>query len=219
MAVKAKPGDNVGTIAIRKPNREHVFVEIRGESPLIVHAWSSDAIAEMLAKQMGTAVSGPRPKKDPEKAFAESLYFMPGSSIMDPKPRFAFKAIAFKCAMVRVCKGMPGLTMTDARLMFFVMGHKDHEWVEIEGTPRNRQDMVRLSGIDRKPDIRFRGEFPQWTAILRIGYNADATNLESMVNLVAQAGCTIGVGERRADTEGNNFGQWEVTGYGVPKNA
>jgi hypothetical protein len=214
MAPKAKTPQNDSTgVIIRKPNRKHVFVQIRGTTPLITHAWSPATIDGLQAKHEGKEVVGPREKKDPIKDFVDSLYFMPGSKFEDPKPRFALKAIAFKASMVRSSKGLPGMTMTDARLMFFVMGEEDHEFVEIKGTPRNRRDMVRLSGIDRKPDVRFRGEFPTWETVLRIGYDADFTNVESIINLVALAGFKVGVGERRADTEGNTFGQWEVVGY------
>jgi len=202
-----------GGIVIRKPNRKHVQVEITGTTPLITHAWAPEVIQEMLEKQTGTKVAAPRKKKDPVKDYIDSLYFMPGSGPLDKKPRYAFRAIAFKASMVRAAKGLPGMTMTDAKLMFFVMGQEDNEWVEIQGVPRSRQDMVRLSGMDRKPDIRFRGEFPKWKAVVRIGYDADFINTESIINLLESAGNRVGIGERRADTEGNSFGQFTVTGY------
>lgn len=66
--------------------------------------------------------------------------------------------------------------------------------IEIHGEPRMREDMVRLeTGV---ADLWYRAEYPEWSAALRISYNANMLSLEQLVNLVNAAGFG-GVGEWR----------------------
>jgi hypothetical protein len=103
------------------------------------------------------------------------------------------------------------------KLSFFVMGHGiPIQYVNAGGaeyTPR--MDIVRNSGIGRKPDIRFRPQFDTWTAKLPIQYFPDLMTQDQLIELVQLAG-RVGVGEWRTERDGT-FGTWQVAAEIVPQ--
>ena len=161
-----------------------------GDSPLIVHAWSAKAKQEMLDKQMGKARSKKEPK-DPQADYEGAFYRLPNG-----KP--GFPTIAFKAAAVNAARQVEGLTMTFLRGAFHTVG----ELVEIEGTPRIREDMVRV-GMGTA-DIRFRPEWAEWAINLTVRLNTRSLTLEQLIHLFNQAGFSVGVGEWRPEKDGRN---------------
>lgn len=173
-----------------------ILVRVRGTSPLIVHKWSRKAKQAMLDKQMKRATRG-KELKDPQRDYEESMYIRPDGS-------YGFPAVGFKGAAVaagRYCD----MKMTFLRGAF----HVDGELVKIDGEPRPREDMVRLAM--NTADIRYRAEFPEWTAELPISYNARAITVEQIVNLFNLAGFSVGVGEWRPERDGQ-YGRFQVEG-------
>ena len=188
-----KEGTEVELQAI---NIKRVLIEIEGDSPLIVHAWSAKAKKEMLDKQMKKGKTA-KEAKSPERDYEEAFYRLP-----DGKP--AFPTIAFKQAAVSAGgRFSDGLKMTELRGAFFVEG----EYVEIIGEPSMREDMVRV-GMGTA-DIRYRPEFKQWKVQLPIKYNADKISLDQLVNIFNLAGFGVGVGEWRPERDGQ-YGMFHV---------
>lgn len=183
-------------VEIKAINIKKAVLEVVGDSPLIVHAWSSKAKKEMLDKQMKKAKTA-KVAKDPQRDYEEAFYRLPNG-----KP--AFPSIAFKMAAVSAGgRFSDGLKMTELRGSFFIEG----EYVEIKGTPNMREDMVRI-GMGTA-DIRYRPEFKEWEATLPIKYNADKISLEQIVNLFNLAGFGVGVGEWRPEKDGQ-YGMFHV---------
>lgn len=185
-------------------------VKIIGDTPLIVHAWSQKAKQEMLDKQMKKASKG-KDAKDPWMDFCESLYWLDG---MPKKPtqkdvekaRFGFPSVAFKaCAISAAYQQGLIAKKTTARGAF----HLDSEFVEIIGTPTMREDMVKVGGMSKVADIRYRGEFRDWFAILNIKYNPKSISPEQIVSMINMGGFSNGVGEWRPEKDGN-FGRFHV---------
>lgn len=176
-------------IEIKRPDLRIIQVEIFGTSPLICHRWSEKAKKEMLDKQMGK----PKVKafKNPEQDYKDSLYELPSGG-------YGFPAVAFKSAAVRAASNLD-ITMVQARQMFFVIAD-EIDCVRIEGEPQPREDMVRLNG--KVADIRYRGEFREWSAKLNIKYNAGVISDDQVVNLFQLAGFSVGVGEWRPEKNG-----------------
>lgn len=173
-------------------------LKLVGTSPLIVHRWSEKAKKEMLDKQMKKAKQA-KEAKDPQRDFEESLY-------KTEDGRYCFPAVGFKSAAVTACTSLGGVTKVAARQAFHVVG----EWVIIEGSePRMREDMVRV-GMDTA-DIRYRGEFDPWFALLTVEYNANFFSAEQIVNLFDTAGFAVGVGEWRPEKDGL-YGRFKVDG-------
>jgi hypothetical protein len=171
-----------------------------GDAPLICHAWSSKAKAEMLAKQIKRAQEA-RPAKDPEQDYQDSLYRHPDGG-------WAFPAIAFKAAAVDACSHVSGITKVAARGAFHIIG----QWVRIEGEPAMREDMVRI-GMGSTADLRYRGEFDPWAATVPLQYNASLMSAEQIVHLFNIAGFGVGVGEWRPQRDGI-YGRFRVESVG-----
>ena len=70
-------------------------------------------------------------------------------------------------------------------------------------TPVMREDMVKV-GMGTA-DIRYRGEFRNWWADLKISFNANGVySLEQIVNIINAGGYVCGVGEWRPERDGQN---------------
>lgn len=178
------------TISIPRLDIRTIDVKIVGDSSLVCNRWSEKAKKIMLDKQTGKASSG-REKKDPKKDFQASLYSL-------GKGRYGFPTIAFKSAAVTACTSLgKAISKVAARQAFHIVG----EFAVINGTPTMRDDMVRVGmGV---ADIRFRGEFKEWSTTLRVRYNARVLSAEQIVSLLDTAGFGVGVGEHRSEKNGS----------------
>lgn len=208
-AAKAKAAPQAeSAIVIPPPNIQVIKVPIVGTTPLVVHAWSVKARRMMLEKQMKKA-AGPKEAKDPEADYQSSRYVADAG--WDGVP-----AAGFKAAMVGACRAVDDLPMTVAKRMAFVLADgrstaQNVDLVRIHGEPRMREDMVRLeSGV---ADIRFRAEYPDWSAVLTVEFNAGIISAEQVVNLLSLAGYSEGVCEWRPSapkSSSGSCGRWQV---------
>jgi len=192
MATK-KPAAEV--ITLPPLNVQQIRIFVVGDSALICHAWSEKAKREMLDKQMKKAKQA-REAKDPEQDYQQSLYRHPDGG-------YGFPAVAFKNAAVDACSSISGITKVEARGAFHIIG----DMVKIEGIPTPREDMVRV-GMGTA-DIRYRGEFREWSADIAMRFNANVLSPEQIANLFNTAGFAVGVGEWRPQRDGS-FGMFHV---------
>jgi hypothetical protein len=211
-----------GTIYIPAPVVLMLQIKIVGDSPLICNAFPDKLKKEMEEKRLqdetapheesqgtsgGKKKQKPRPPRDFDKEFRDSLYPIEGGG-------YGFPAIAFKRAIVGACRNVDGLTMKDADRLIYVKGvafSKGFDVVPIEGKPIKREDVVRVGNYqDKQPDIRFRGEFPSWSCVLNIKFFPKKISQAQLVNLIQWAGITEGVGEMRpsAPKKSFEFGQF-----------
>jgi len=208
-------------IEIPKIRIEEITINIIGDTPLIHHKFSAKAKKEMLDKQMGKA-KAKKEAKDPEKDFLESLYTMDGQlpelyrkkDKVYAKGKFGFPALAFKAAAVDACRYASGLTMTMARgAMYVVVPDQDGPDMLIPLTgkmdPVMREDVVRIGGMTKTTDLRYRGEFKEWSTAVKVRFNKNAISAEQIVNLFNLAGFHVGVGEWRMEKGGVN-GNFQV---------
>lgn len=165
-----------------------------GDSPLIVHAWSEKAKKQMLDKQMKKASKG-KEAKDPQADYEACFYRTPTGA-------YAFPAIGVKAAMVSAARYVEA-KMTVLRGAF----HIDEEMLTVIGTPRPREDMVRV-GMGTA-DIRYRPEFPEWRIPVTIKFNTAAISAEQIANLLNVAGFGVGIGEWRPERNGS-YGRFHV---------
>lgn len=70
-----------------------------------------------------------------------------------------------------------------------------------------REDIVRLTR--GTPDVRYRAEFKEWKAVLKVRYNEGAISHEQLINLFNLAGFCSGIGDWRPEKSGMN-GMFEV---------
>lgn len=172
------------------PLKIEVFqIRLIGDSPLICHAWSHKAKQQMLDKQQKKAKQA-KEVRDPHQEFIDSPYPL--------EKGYGYPSTAFKNAAVDACSHVEGITKVLARGAFHVLG----EMVKLDGEPRMREDMVRV-GMG-SADLRYRGEFSEWSCTLRVRYNTSVLSAEQIVNLFNVAGFAIGIGDWRPQRDGSH---------------
>lgn len=191
-----------------------VVVNLKGTTPLIMHKWSEKAKKEMLDKQMKKAKAKGHDVKDPVRDFIDSLYWLEGEpeekteegfkKAIKNGAKFGFPSVAFKASAVSA--GYRSGATKD-KVSVNAAFHIDNDMVEIEGTPEMREDMVRV-GMGTA-DIRYRGEFKEWSAKFFVRYNAGAISEEQILNLFQLGGFACGIGEWRPEKGGSN-GMYEI---------
>lgn len=213
-ATTAKATEKV--VEIPRIDIRQVVIHIVGDTPLITHKWAEKAKKEMLEKQMKKAKTSGKDTKDPVRDFIDSLYWLEGKpknytekafiEALNNGARFGFPAVAFKAAAVSAGY-RAGVTQN--KVSMNAAFHIDGELVEIKGIPQMREDMVRVGGVSKVADIRYRGEFPTWTADIVVKYNAGVVSPEQIANLFNLGGFACGVGEWRVE-KGGSFGMFHV---------
>lgn len=214
MATKAEQ-----VIEIRPIELETVTLKIVGDTPLIMHAWSEKAKREMLEKQMKATKTKSREAKNPVEDFIRSMYWlthMPTEMTEDGFNRaiaagakFGFPVTAFKQAAISASYRLGwSKDKMSLRGVFFIEGD-ENQMLEIKSDPPiMREDMVKV-GMGTA-DIRYRGEFRNWSADMRITYNKNGQyTLEQVINLINAGGFCCGIGEWRPERDGQ-YGKYRV---------
>lgn len=212
-------------ITIQPVEKETVVIRIKGDTPLIVHAWSEKARRQLFdSHTQKTKTKGKEPQ-NPMYDFINSAYWM------DEKPetcteeafeeairkgaRFGFPVTAIKqgAAMAASRNGID-IRTTQVKGAFFIEGEGPDQLAEIHSAtpPRMREDMVRVGTISKQPDIRYRAQFDDWYMDLKIIFNKNGPiSLEQIINLINLGGFSCGLGEWRMEKNGN-YGAYSVVG-------
>lgn len=213
-------------LEIRPIEIKQVPIHIVGDTPLIMHAWSEKAKRMMLDAQMGKAKGKKKEPKSPADDFIRSMYWLTPMPEYDDKAseeekmeafeaaieagaRFAFPVTAFKQAAISAAYRMGwAKDKVSLRGAFFIESD-ENGMIEIKSDPPTmREDMVKI-GMGTA-DIRYRGEFANWSADMTINYNANGQyDLEAIVNIINAGGYICGVGEWRPEKDGQ-YGQFHV---------
>lgn len=188
---------------IRGIEMKTMIVPITGTAPLIMHRFSEKAKKQMLDAMQGR--KNPKEPKDPEAEFQSAFYRMD-----DGQP--AFPSVGFKSAIVSAGRLFgKNVKMTSLRQSIFVDGElseiEGQKMVRIEGEAIMREDVVRV-GISGT-DLRYRPQFTQWRADVKVTYVASALTDDSVLSLIEAAGMGVGVGEWRPEKSGD-FGTFRV---------
>lgn len=207
-------------ITIKPVERLTAEITIVGDTPLIVHAWSEKAKKEILDNQQGKKKGTKKEYRNPVAEFIRSMYWLDGmpeitegakeeeceiifNNAIANGARFGFPAVAVKAAAVGAAYRQ-GYTKskTQPNGAFYVTGITDREFIEIKSdTPVLREDMVTI-GMGTA-DLRYRGEFRNWSAKIRIEYIKDGVfTLENIINMINLGGFCCGLGEWRTEKGG-----------------
>lgn len=185
-----------------------MIVPIKGLSPLIVHRFDEKAKRMLLEAQQGKKKL--KEVRDPQEDYERCFYRM---DFEDGKEHYGFPVTAFKAATVSAGRFLNDkkASMTALRQFIFMRGiitpADPQQLVEIVGEPRMREDMVRLGGMSRSADVRFRPEFPEWSATLEVTFINTSISKESVLSLIDAGGRFVGVGEWRPEKRGE-FGSY-----------
>lgn len=198
-------------VKITPPNFVQAVIEIRGTAPYVQNKFSQKARKKMEAvhaagsQAKSKRVREPRnPQADYEAATyrtKEGWYGMPAPNIRN--------------GCISACR-IVGFKMTHAKLSLFVIpdGYDREDntpLVRIYGEPKMHTATVRND--DGSCDIRYRPMFAQWSAKVRIRWDADQFSATDIVNLLSRVGQQVGIGEGRADSKnsaGLGWGHFEV---------
>lgn len=218
MAVKK----NTEVVEIRPIEIAKADIMITGDSPLIVHKWSEKAKRQMLDKQMKVTKTKGREAKNPIEDFVSSMYWIHNEpdeyteeafeAAIAAGAKFGFPVNAIKQAAISGAYRCGAIKdKVSVKGAFFIEGVqvKENQLAIINGSaPVMREDMVRV-GMGTA-DIRYRGEFREWSMPLFITYNKNGQyTLEQIINLINMGGYTVGIGEWRPEKDGQ-YGMFHV---------
>lgn len=209
-APRGARAEKITEVQIAPIQTEVIELELIVSTPLIVNKFSEKAKREILDKQMKKAKAG-RAAKDPFEDFLGSLHVLPGQKPPVKKLKvgeswpykpntFGFPSTAFKAAVINAVGFCGGITKTLVRGAVHVLG----DLVPLKfSSVTMREDVVRVGPWGNKvADLRFRGEFRDWSVRLQVRYNKRLVSIEQIANLFEHAGFAIGVGEWRPEKSG-----------------
>lgn len=200
------PETQVAAIQIDKIGAQTIKVPIIGTAPLIVHNWSEKAKRQMLDAQQGRKKV--KEIRDPHADYEASLYRIHNE---DGHDLYGFPVLAFKAATIGGARFYDkSVTMTMLRQCMFFKGvvtkADPAQLVPIQGEPRMREDVVR---VGQGTDLRYRGEFTEWSAELIITFVTSSLSQGSVLSLIDAGGMGVGVGEWRPQRSGE-YGTYMV---------
>lgn len=186
---------NAESVSIKQPDELEIVLEVGGLE-YIQNKFSQKSVEQMLRKQMGLSTTQ-EPKK-PRECIEDA-------KIKNAEGRICIPPQAFKAGMLTAAGTIKGMVKTKLRQWLYVYGNSIPITYDAE-IPR--MDIVRLPGINKVPDLRFRPMFTNWRARVAIRFT-DNLNVQSVVDLINRAG-RVGVGEWRPEKNGP-YGTYEVT--------
>jgi hypothetical protein len=152
----------------------------------------------------------PALKHDPLAEYRESPY----TAIHDSNPtRLQLTAAMFKQAMMTAALDLPGIKKTQVGRLLYVKGDR----VDLYGVPQIMCSVVRMANTNRTPDVRTRAIVSRWACSITVSFATSAIRQQSVVNLLAAAGITAGVGDWRPQKGSGSYGTFEIVGSDHPE--
>ena len=216
MATKASEIVEIKPIEIKK-----FKIKLVGDTPLIMHAWSEKAKREMLEAQQGKKKGKKKEHKNPVFDFINSMYWLSDkpdvscdmteeeceklfTKAIKNGATFGFPVTAIKQAGISAAYRMGWVKNKMELRGAFFLDSDENGMIEIKSdVPEMREDMVRI-GMGTA-DIRYRGEFKNWSAELTVSYNTNGQHsVDTIVNIINAGGYICGIGEWRPEKDGQN---------------
>lgn len=201
-------------------------IRIVGDTPLIMHKWTSKARRQLLENMQGGRKGKAKEKKNPVFDFIDCMYWMSEmpdvtnetdeeecerlfNKAIAEGAKFCFPVTAFKQAAISAAYRLGwSKDKMSLRGVFFIESD-ENGMVEIKSdAPIMREDTVKV-GMGGA-DLRYRGEFRNWYADLTVIYNKNGNyDVNSIVNMINAGGFVCGVGEWRPERDGQ-YGMFHV---------
>lgn len=234
MATKKNEGTT--TIKINPIKTDTVRITIVGDTPLIVHAWSEKAKRMILGAQQKTK----KDKKamdirSPFNDFVNALYWITPKPDFDSMTedemveafeqavangaKFGFPVTAIKQGALAACYRAGIIpNQVGMKCAFYlnaaegINNETGSELAVIRSTrpPVCREDMVKIGGMTKTADLRYRPMFLDWEIDLDVTLIDTGTfTMESIINAINLGGQMNGLGEWRMERDGD-FGRYHV---------
>lgn len=196
-------------IEINRIGTTTMVVPIVGTAPLIVHNFSEKSKRQMLEAQQGK--KSPKVIRDPHAEYEAAFYRI---AVEGGPDKYGFPITAAKAATIGAARFYgKDVSMTALRQFLFFHGKltkaDPQQLFEIHGEPEMREDIVRLGGMARSADLRYRPMFAEWTAELKVTYVTSSLSESSVLSLIDAGGLGIGIGEWRPEKRGE-FGTYQI---------
>lgn len=200
----ATKGKDSGEVQVLEVDQGTIEFYILGTTPLIMNSMSLKVMQELLApKGRKTAVEkASSMKHDPMVEYRASCYRMPdGSETVLGGP-----ATWFKAAMCNAALDIPGAKKAQIGRLTYVNG----QMLPIYGIPEIFCSVTRSADINKTPDVRTRAILPKWATRVSVTFIRPMLREQSISNLLASAGLTMGVGDWRQQKGSGNYGLFRL---------
>jgi len=198
MAVK-KAETEISITALRQGT---ATLRIIGVTPMFQNRMANKAKQSLLVgSKKKTTAEKALIKHHPIEEFRSSAEILPAGPTA-----LGLRVVAVKGAMCTAALETPGMTKTSAQRLLFMPG----DFAALYGTPQLRMDVVRSADMNKTPDVRSRCYIPRWGAEITIKYIIPQLSMQSVVNLLCNAGVLIGVGDFRQEKGKGSFGSFRV---------
>jgi len=185
------------TVTIKPANIQTAVFNIKGTAPLVQARFSKKGELMMKMAEGNTARSKrERKARDYEQEMRDAMHISTEGWQGLPAP-------AFRSGMISACR-LVGFKMTLAKLSVFV----EHDGIDsmdgqplikFEGEPElNTMHTRNATGV---VDVRARPMWKEWSASVRIRYDADQFTVTDVTNLMQRVGMQVGIGEGRPDSK------------------
>ncbi len=193
-------------ISVIEVQRGRIEFLVRGNTPLICNAMSAKVKQQLLMppKRKNAAEKATTLKHNPMVEFRDSMY----RARRDLSTEIIMPATAFKAAMMSAALDLPGTTKTQIGRLSYV----ERDEVNIYGIPQVMMSVTRSADINKTPDVRTRAIIPEWAAYIAVQYTKPLLHEQAIVNLLAAAGITQGIGDWRVQKGSGNYGQFSLVG-------
>ena len=212
MATTTKAAPKAAEIlVIEPPDFRVIEFQIQGVSPLLINRFSAKAIEQMRAAQEAGSTAKSKKVREP-KDFTR-LY--EDAKHVSEEGWEGFHAASIRNGAISACRAAQ-VVMTKMKLCIFVV---PDGFDRVDGTP-----LVRINGTAEQHvaptrnqtgviDLRCRPLYREWSAVLRIKYDAGMISAQSLGSLIMRLGCQVGIGEGRPDSKnsvGLGYGLFEI---------
>lgn len=187
-------------VQISAPNFKTAVFEIVGTAPLVINRFSQKAKGTIMETQEGGRAAGNKKKREPKDFDA----VFNGARYINEKGWDGFHAGSIRNACISACR-LVGYKMTIAKLSIFV---EADGWDKFEP----QIPLIRIKGVAKKQidpcvvangniDLRARAAYYDWSAKLKIRWDADQFTIQDISNLLMRVGMQVGIGEGRPDSK------------------
>jgi hypothetical protein len=198
-------------IRIERVEPAEITFHILGTSPVVCNRMSNKGVRELLfPKGRKTAADkASSVKHDPITEYRESPY----TAINNDNPtRIQLLPSMFKKAMMSAALDLPGVKKAQIGRLLYVKGER----IDLYGTPQLLCSVIRVPDINRTPDVRTRAIVPRWACRITVSFMPSVIRQQSVVNLLAAAGQSAGVGDWRPEKGSGSYGTFEIVGSDHP---
>ena len=175
-------------------------VTIVGESPLVMHRFSEKARIQIEEKQAEKTKAKAKAPRDPQAEYEAAFY-------LDDDGKPCVPSVCFKnCLVTAAQRFYEGVAKTQLRGMVHIVGESlrlNYSTVEMNTST------VRIGGMSKTADLRYRPMFHGWWFEAALEYDATLINAKTLLQFIQRAGFTVGLFEWRID-KGGTWGRFRL---------